>query len=72
MKIKNRKFLQSSRGTTNSKTLIDNIFSNMALPNIISVNLTACISDYLLLFLVAPNIFFNASFPKSNNYERDW
>ena len=63
--------LQLSRVTTNSKTLID-IFSNMAVPNIISGNLTASISDHLPEFLVAPNIFFNASYPKSNNYERDW
>ena len=64
--------LQSSRVTTNSKTLIDNIFSNMAVPNIISGNLTASISDHLPQFLVVPNIFFNASYPKSNIYERDW
>ena len=44
----------------------------MAIPNIISGNLTASISDHLPQFLVAPNIFFNASYPKSNNYERDW
>ena len=53
--------LQPSRVTTNTKTLIDNIFSNMAVPNIISGNLTAPISDHLPQFLVAPNIFFNAS-----------
>ena len=64
--------LQPSRVTTNSKTLIDNIFSNMAVPNIISGNLTASISDHLPQFLVARNSFFNASYPKSNNYERDW
>ena len=64
--------LQPSRVTTNSKTLIDNIFSNMAVPNIISGNLTASISDHLPQFLVAPNIFFNASYPKSDNYERGW
>ena len=64
--------LQPSMVTTNSKTLIDNIFSNMAAPNIISGNLTASMSDHLPQFLVAPNIFFNASYPKSNNYERDW
>ena len=45
--------LQPSRVATNSKTLIDNNFSNMAV-------------------LVAPNTFFNASYTKSNNYERDW
>ena len=61
--------LQPSRVTTNSKTLIHNIFSNMAVPNISSGNLTASISDYLPQFLVAPNIFFNASYPKSNIYE---
>ena len=64
--------LQPSRVTTNSKTLIDNIFSNMVVPSIISGNLTASISDHLPQFPVGPNIFFNASYPKSNNYERDW
>ena len=44
----------------------------MAVPNIISGNLIAFISDHLPQLLVAPNIFFNASYPKSNNYERDW
>ena len=44
----------------------------MAVLNIISGNLTASISDHLLQYVVAPNIFFNASYPKSNNYERDW
>ena len=64
--------LKPSIVTTNSKTLIDNIFSKMAVPNIISGNLTASILDHLPQFLVAPNIFFNASYSKSNNYERDW
>ena len=63
--------LQPSRVKTNSKTL-DNTFSNMAVSNIISGSLTASISNHLPQFLVAPNIFFNASYPKSNNYERDW
>ena len=44
----------------------------MTVPNIISGNLTASISNHLPQFLVAPNIFFNVSYPKSNNYERDW
>ena len=44
----------------------------MAVPNIISGNLAASVLDHLPQFLVAPNIFFNASYPKSNNYERDW
>ena len=64
--------LQPSRVTTNSKTLIDNIFSNMAVPNISCGNLTASISDHLPQILVAPNVFFSTSYHKSNNYERDW
>ena len=44
----------------------------MTVPNIISGNLTASISDYLPQFLVAPNVIFNASYPKSNDYERNW
>ena len=64
--------LRPSKVTTNSKTLIDDIFSNMAVPNIISGNITGCILDHLPQFLVAPNIFFNASHPRSNNYETDW
>ena len=44
----------------------------MAVPNIIFGNLTASILDHLPQFLVAPNFFFNASYPKSNNYERGW
>ena len=54
------------------KTLIDNILSNMAVTNIISAHLTASIWDHLPQFFVAPNIFINASYPESNNYERDW
>ena len=63
--------LQPSRVTTNSKILIDTLFSNMAVCDIISGNLTASILDHLPQFLVAPNVF-NASYPKSNNHERDW
>ena len=63
--------LQPSRVTSNSKTLI-HIFSIMAVPNITSGNLTASILDNLPQFFVAPTIFFNAFYPKSNNYERDW
>ena len=44
----------------------------MAVSNVISGNITASISDHLPQFLVAPNVFFNDSYPKSNNYERDW
>ena len=61
--------LQPSRVTTNSKTLIDNIFSNLAVPNIIPVNLTASISDHPPQFFLAPDTFFNASYSESNNSE---
>ena len=44
----------------------------MTVPNIISGNLTASISEHFSHFLVAPNIFFNASYHKSNDFERDW
>ena len=44
----------------------------MAVPNITSGNLTASILDHFPQFLVVPNIFLNASYPKSNNYQRDW
>ena len=60
--------LQPIRVKSNSKTVIDNIFSNMAAPNIISGNLTASISDHQRQFLVAANIFFNSSNPKANEY----
>ena len=58
--------------TSNSKILIDNIFTNMAVPSIICGNLTASILGNLSQFLVASDIFFNASYPKSNSYEKDW
>ena len=56
--------LQPSRVTTNSKILIDNISSNMAIPNIVFGNLTTSISDLLLQFLLAPNFVFNDTYSK--------
>ena len=44
----------------------------MVVPNILSANLIASISEYLPQFLVAPNIFFHSSHHKSNKYERHW
>ena len=40
-----------------SNTLIDNIFSNVLDPDIISDNLTATISDHLPQFAIIPNMF---------------
>ena len=64
--------LLPTRITSHSNTLIDNIFSNVIDPDIISGNLTATISDHLPQFAIIPNIFGNISRNKSNIYERDW
>ena len=64
--------LQPTRITSHSKTLIDNIFTNITLSDSISGNLTATISDHLPQFLIVPNIFSNPPSNKSNIYERDW
>ena len=55
-----------------SNTLIDNVFSNVINPDIISRNLTATISDHLPQFAIIPNMFGNIPGNKSNIYERDW
>ena len=49
--------LQPTRITSHSNTFIDNIFSNVIDPDIISVNLTATISDHLPQFSVISNMF---------------
>ena len=64
--------LQPTRITSHSNTLIDNIFSNVIDPDIISGNLTATISDHLPQFAIIPNMFGNISGNKSNIYERNW
>ena len=64
--------LQPARITNHSKTLIDNIFSNILSSEIISGNLTATISDHLPQFLFAPNILSNPSYNRPNIFERDW
>ena len=65
-------FLQPTRITSHSNTLIDNIFSNVINPDIISGNSTATISDHLPQFAIISNMFGNISGNKSNIYERDW
>ena len=64
--------LQSTGISSHSNTLIDNIFSNVIDPDIISGNLTATISDHLPQLSVIPNMFGNIPGNKSNIYERDW
>ena len=63
---------QPTRIINNSKTLIDNIYSNVITPNNISGNITATISDHLPQFLIAPRIFSNPPSTKLNILERDW
>ena len=65
--------LQPTRTTSHSNTLVDNVFSNVIDPDIISGNLTATISDHLPQFAIIPNdMFGNIPGNKSNIYERDW
>ena len=64
--------LQPTRFTSHSKTLIDNIFSNILSKEIIPGNLTATISDHLPQFLFPPNILSNPSYNRSNKFEKDW
>ena len=64
--------LQPTRITSHSNTLIDNIFSIVIDPNIISGDLTGTISDHLPQFSIIPNMFGNIPGNKSNIYERDW
>ena len=64
--------LQPIRITSHSNILIDNIFSNIINPYIISGNLTtATISDHLPQFTIIPNMFGNTKSNKSNIYDRD-
>ena len=64
--------LQPTRITSHSNALIDNIFSNVIDPDIISGNLTATISDHLPQFSIIPNMFGNIPGNKSNINERGW
>ena len=48
--------LEPTKLTSNSKTLIDNIFSNVLSCEAISGNITATILDHLPRFLFAPNV----------------
>ena len=64
--------IQPTRVTSVSKTIINNIFSNIFSTNIISGNLAATISDHLPQFLIPPEIFRNFPSNNSNYFERDW
>ena len=64
--------IQPAGEISNSKTIIDHIFSNMISTDIISGNITATISDHLSQFLIAPVIFRNSSSNRCNYFERGW
>ena len=61
-----------TRISNNSKTLIDNIFSNHISSDVISGSISVSISDHLPQFSIIPDVFSNCSQPKSNIFERDW
>ena len=63
--------IQPSQHASHSRTLIDNIFSNVISKDIISGNFTATISDHLPKLLISPNIFADPASNKSNAFERD-
>ena len=59
----------STRITRNTKTLIDNIYFNKPLNNVISGNLSSIISDHLIQFLIEPSDFSEKS-SKTLNRQR--
>ena len=62
--------IQPSRYASHSRTLIDNIFSNVISKDIISGNITATISDHLPQFLISPNTFADPPSNKSNVFKK--
>ena len=61
--------LQPTKITSHSNSLLDNIFSNVIDPDLISGNLTATIYNQLPQFAIIPNMFGNISRNKCNIYE---
>ena len=68
----NQYILQPTLLTSQSKTLIDNMFSNIISAEAISRNSTSTISDHLPQFMIVPNVFSNPPSNKANIFERDW
>ena len=63
--------LQPTRLTSASKTVIDNIFSNIIFPEAIFGNLTSTIFDHLPQFMIFPNVFSNPQSNKTIIFERN-
>ena len=70
--LSSHKLLCLAKIGNDSKTQIDNIYSNVNTPNNISDNLTAKISDHLSQFLFVLEISSNLSSTKLNHFEKDW
>ena len=64
--------LQPTRLTSHSKTLTDNIFSNIISPEAIFDKLICTISNHLPQFMIVLNVFCNPPSNKANIFERDW
>ena len=63
--------IQPTRVTSNSKSIIDNIFCNITSTNLMPDSIMARISYHLPHFLVAPEISRNFTSNKFNYFERD-
>ena len=63
--------VQPTRIRNSSKTLTDNIYSDVITPNNTSANLTVTTSSYLPQFLIVPGIFSNTRSTKLNIFERE-
>ena len=63
--------IQPNQPTSHSRTLIDNIFNNAILKDIIFGNIRDTVSDNLTQFVISPNTFADPLFNKSNVFERD-
>ena len=63
---------QPCQHTSHSRNLIDNIFSNNILKDIICCNITATISNHLPQFLILLSTFANPPSNKFNVFERNW
>lgn len=64
--------LQPTRMIYHSKTLIDNIFTNLVSKETIYGNLTSTMLDHLPQFLIIPSIFSNLPISKCNIFEINW
>ena len=63
--------IQPTSVPSNSKALIDNLFSNI--PDSVSGSLIATVSDHHPQFVLTSSIFFNLSLGRESNiHEKDW